>query len=129
MSEKIKVYNLILPNKPLSNLELMEAVNKLKTPNFRGTVVCDALPGKLMKKECGILNLDDSDGTGTHWVAWHKNCKQKYFFNSYGIRPQLQLIKYLKSPILCNTEQVQQRDQVFCRHLCLFILEKTEQSG
>lgn len=38
-------------------------------------MACDALPNKSRKKECGILNMDDSDRTGLHWVAWFKNGK------------------------------------------------------
>ena len=63
----------MLPNKPLSNIELLEAARKLKIPNFRGVSLRDILPKKPKKKECGILNLDDTSGLGTHWVAWYKN--------------------------------------------------------
>ena len=34
----ISVGSLVLPNKPLSNIELLEAARKLKIPNFRGLV-------------------------------------------------------------------------------------------
>ena len=29
----------------------------------------DALPESIHKKECGIINLDDIEGQGTHWVC------------------------------------------------------------
>ena len=32
----ISIKNTILPNKPLNNFELEDAVKKLKIPNFRG---------------------------------------------------------------------------------------------
>ena len=118
----ISVENLVLPNKPLSNIELLEAARKLKIPNFRGVSLRDTLPKKPKKKECGILNLDDTSGLGTHWVAWYKNGDEKNYFDSYGLQPPNELIDYLHSPILYNTEQIQPKDQVFCGHLCLYVL-------
>ena len=120
----ISVGNLVLPNKPLSNLELLEAARKLKIPNFRVVSLRDTLPKKPKKKECGILNLDDTSGLGTHWVAWYKNGDEKNYFDSYGLQPPNELIDYLKSPILYNTEQLQPYDQVFCGHLCLYVLKQ-----
>ena len=119
----ISVGNLVLPNKPLSNIELLEAARKLKIPNFRG-VSRDILPKKPKKKECGILNLDDTTGSGTHWVAWYKNGTEKKYFDSYGLQPPNELVDYLHSPILYNTERVQPYDQVFCGHLCLYVLKQ-----
>ena len=119
----ISVGNLVLPNKPLSNIELLEAARKLKIPNFRGVSLRDILPKKPKKKECGILNLDDTTGSGTHWVAWYKNGTEKKYFDSYGLQPPNELVDYLHSPILYNTEQIQPYDQVFCGHLCLYVLK------
>ena len=101
----ISVGNLVLPNKPLSNIELLEAARKLKIPNFRGVSLRDILPKKPKKKECGILNLDDTTGSGTHWVAWYKNGTEKKYFDSYGLQPPNELVDYLHSPILYNTEK------------------------
>jgi hypothetical protein len=120
----ITVANVTLPNKPLSNFELIEAAKQLHIPYFRGVFVRDGLPKKTKRKECGILNLDNSAGNGTHWVAWYKNDKYKYYFDSFGIQPPLELIKYLKSPIHYSTERIQPDDQVFCGHLCLYVLKQ-----
>ena len=120
----ISVGNLVLPNKPLSNLELLEAARKLRIPNFRGVNLRDTLPKRPKRKECGILNLDDTTGSGTHWVAWYKNGAEKKYFDSYGIQPPNELVAYLRSPILYNTEQIQPKDQVFCSHLCLYVLKQ-----
>ena len=56
------IKNVILPNKPLSNSELEDAVKKLKIPCFRGVFLLDTLPKKPSKKECGIVNFDKSGG-------------------------------------------------------------------
>ena len=120
----ISVGNLVLPNKPLSNLELLEAARKLRIPNFRGVNLRDTLPKRPKRKECGILNLDDTTGSGTHWVAWYKKGDEKKYFDSYGLQPPNELVAYLRSPILYNTEQIQPYDQVFCGHLCLYVLKQ-----
>ena len=120
----ISVGNLVLPNKPLSNIELLEAARKLRIPNFRGVNLRDTLPKRAKRKECGILNLDDTTGSGTHWVAWYKNGDEKKYFDSYGLQPPNELVAYLRSPILYNTEQIQPYDQVFCGHLCLYVLKQ-----
>jgi len=120
---EIIVVNIVLPNKPLTNFELEEAAQELKISNFRGVFLRNTLPKRPKKNECGILNLDDTSGNGTHWVAWYKNEKIKYYFDSFGVQPATELITYLKSPIHYNTEEIQPRDQVFCGHLCLYVLK------
>ena len=82
----------------------------------------DTLPTKRKFNESGILNLDSSSGDGTHWVLWFKKGKDKFYFDSYGMQPPSELIFYLKSPIFYNSERVQQNGEVFCGHLCLFVL-------
>ena len=119
----IIVENIVLPNKPLTNFELEEAAQELKISNFRGVFLRNTLPKRPKKNECGILNLDDTSGNGTHWVAWYKNGKNKYYFDSFGVQPPTELITYLSSPIHYNTEEIQPRDQVFCGHLCLYVLK------
>ena len=42
----ISVKNIILPNKPLNNFVLEDAVKKLKIPYFRGVFLLDTLPKK-----------------------------------------------------------------------------------
>jgi len=113
-----------LPNKALSNIELESAIKKLKIPNFRGVFSRNDLPNKPHRKECGILNLDNLMGNGTHWVAWYKNENKKYYFDSFGLHPPLEIIKYLKAPVFYNTERVQKFGTVICGHLCLYWLKE-----
>jgi len=122
--ENIDVEGVVLPNKPLTNFELLEAVKKLNIPNFRGVFLRDELPKRPRKNECGILNLDDSRGTGTHWQMFSKNGKDKLSFDSFGLPPPTELLKYLKGPVYYNSERIQPDNEVFCGHLCLYMLKK-----
>ena len=120
----IAVKNVKLPYKPLSNFDLEDAVKKIKIPCFRGVFLLDTLPTKPSKKECGIVNFDRSGGSGTHWVAWYKNGKTKIYFDSYGVQPPTEVIRYLGKSIYYNTDQIQPRGEVFCGHLCLYVLKE-----
>jgi hypothetical protein len=125
----ILVEGIILPDKPLSNFELLDAVNKLKIKNFRGIFMRDELSQKPNKKECGILNLDDTGNNppgnnGTHWVCWFCADKINYYFDSFGLSPPLEIQQYLRGQIEINISQVQPLGSNICGHLCLYILNK-----
>ena len=120
----ISIINVILLNKPLNNFELEDVVKKIKIPSFRGVFLLDTLPKNPNKKECGIVNFDKSGGPGTHWVAWYKNGKTKIYFASYGVQPPTEVIYYLGKPIRYNTKHVQPAGEVFCGHLCLYVLKE-----
>ena len=115
---------IVLPNKPLSNLEIIDATKKLLLYGFRGVFLRDTLPINITLIECGILNLDSFSGDGTHWVMWFKKGKEKLYFDSYGVQPPSELIAYLEPPIFYNSERVQQNDEVFSGHLYLFTLKQ-----
>ena len=54
-------------------------------------------------------------------VVWDNG--KNYYFDSYGIQPPNELKIYLRSPIFYNTEQIQPKQEVFCGHLCLYVLK------
>ena len=95
----ILVDSAVLPNKPHSNLEIIDTAKKLSLCEFRGIFLRDTFPKKLKLNECGILNLDSSSGDGTHWVMWLKKGKDEFYFDSYGVQPPCELIVYLEPPI------------------------------
>jgi hypothetical protein len=135
----IDIDGVILPSIRLSDDVLEAAVNKLNIPNFRGCYCIDMLPKICNKAESGILNLDKFTGDGTHWVAWYVNNNNKIYFDSYGVDPPLELVKYLAPAleaepevklanpapsIYCSTESIQPRGTPICGHLCLYVLKK-----
>ena len=124
MIPNILVDSVVLPNKPLSNLEIIYAAKELSLDGFRWVFLRDTLPTKTKLNECGILNLDSSSGDDTHWVMWFKKGKNKFYFDRYGVQPLSGLIDYLKSPIFYNSERVQRNGEVFCEYLCLFTLKQ-----
>ena len=73
MIPNILVDSAVLPNKPLSNLEIIDAAKNLSLDGFREIFFRDTLPKKAKLNECGIINLDSSSGDGTHWVSGSKS--------------------------------------------------------
>ena len=102
----ILVDSINLPNKPLPNLEIIDAAKQLSLYGFRGVLLRDTLPKKPKLNECGILNLDSSSGDGTHRIMWFQKGKEKLYFDSYGVQPPSEMIAYLKTPIFYNSERV-----------------------
>ena len=82
-------------NKPLSNFDLLNWVEKLGIKHFRGVYSRDALPQKILKDEVGIVNLDSQIGPGTHWVAYRNGKNGAEYFESFGLIMPNEVMKYL----------------------------------
>ena len=48
------------------------------------------LPSQIKNKECGIVNLDDHIGLGTHWVAYRNIDKFCEYFDPFGLKMPLE---------------------------------------
>lgn len=120
-----KKNQLIIPNHALSNLDLFKYVSCLKIPFFRGVFMKDNLPKVMWKNESGIINLDNSEGPGTHWVCYKRFGSKVYYFDSFGnLQPPKEVEKYFNSAknIFYNYERQQPNNTVICGHLCLEFL-------
>lgn len=84
----------------------------------------DTLPVKIRNIECGIVNLDTSRNSGTHWVAYYKKGKQCIYFDSFGLPAPLEIQEYLQLPYIYQTFQLQDANDVICGHLCLYVLNE-----
>lgn len=85
----------------------------------------DGLPMKTRRVECGIVNLDDEVGSGTHWVAYAKKRNNAVYFDSFGnLRPPRELVRYLGDNVhvTYNRRSYQSFDQSICGQLCLRFL-------
>ena len=113
--------------KPLSNFDLMDWVKKLGIKHFRGIYSRDALP-KNIKKECGVVNLDDIQGPGTHWVCYRNINNVVEYFDPFGLIMPNEALKYFNtaSPsgkqIVYSIDEIQNRSTVLCGYWCLYYL-------
>ena len=96
----------------MSNFDLIDAAKALSIKkSFRGFFMRDQLPTKPMKIETGIINLDNSNGDGTHWVAYAIDPREVVYFDSYGLAPPKEFMRYvstISSPIFYSTLPTQQ---------------------
>ena len=74
--------------------------------------------------KCGILNLDSTTHLETEHTGWRGTGTTVENIDSYGIKPPDELKRYLRSPIFYNTEQIQPKQEVFCGHMCLYVLKQ-----
>lgn len=123
-----KKKSLNFPRRALINFDILDLVQKLKIPFFRGVYMRNRLPKKIHRNESGIVNLDNYENDGTHWTAYTKKGNEIIYFNSYGnLRPPIELIDYFlsdspKNKIKYNYETFQKYNSYKCGHLCLEFL-------
>lgn len=90
----------------------------------------NALPSRPLVNESAIINLDDKEGPGTHWVCYRKRGSNVYYYDSFGdLQPPLELKRYLRGcKIYYNYNQQQDYNTNICGHLCLKFLYKKDKS-
>ena len=129
----MKVYGLnISDDRGLTNMDLYRYARELNIDYFRGVFMRDTLPRIPHQKECGIVNFNTSEQTGSHWVSYFKDgMNQRIYFDSFGQVILEEIQKYLKTKkeyqtgkavIQRNTDIVQRINTHVCGHLCLFVL-------
>ena len=118
-----KVVNI---EKPLSSIDLNKLIKELNIKKFSGIFSRDNLPKRIRKEECGIINLDDFSGPGTHWVCWRNIDKNVCeYFDSFGLSIPFEVEKYLiKSgkTLFYSPDEIQERLSVLCGYWCLYYL-------
>lgn len=113
-----------------TDIELLYGVKLLKIPYFRGIFSRNNLPRRgAHKRESAIVNLDDENAGGSHWVAYVKNNRRVDYFDSFGnLRPPRELVQYFGKgvKIYYNYKRYQKWNESNCGQWCLsFLRDKT----
>ncbi len=111
---------------PLSNLDIEELCKSYNlTKYFVGVYSKDEtiiVPKAKENNYFVIINLQDSDkGHGTHWVMYFKQGNKIFYFDSYGIEPYENLVKYCNDnnyDLFFNVERFQ-NDDWSCGYWCI----------
>ena len=74
--------NSLLPFHVLTNIEISEYY--ASKSRFNGVYSRDNLP-KITKKGAYVINLDEYENTGTHWIALFVKTNEVIYFDSFGI--------------------------------------------
>jgi len=116
-----------MPSGVTTNIQLQQLANRMRIPHFRGIFMRNALPiSGVRRSESGIVNLDNAEGPGTHWVAYAKKDNHVITFDSYGnLRPPKELVRYFGNAVVkiqYNRTSYQRYHQSNCGQLCLQFL-------
>ena len=115
---KKKNVNLLLPFHPLTNIEINEYYKN--EPRFNGVYSRNNLPNKI-KKGAYVINLDEYENTGTHWVSLFVKIKYTVYFDSFGVEhiPK-EINKFIgNTDIKSNIFRIQAYDSITCGYFCI----------
>ena len=114
---KKKNLNLLLPFHPLTNIEISEYYKN--EPRFNGVYSRNNLPNKI-KKGAYVINLDEYENTGTHWVSLFVKPKYTVYFDSFGVEhiPK-EINKFINNDIKSNIFRIQAYDSIMCGYFCI----------
>ena len=115
-------------NYPISNLKIDEILKHDK--NYIGTYSKDNVP-ILKNNKSTIINLQNSDRNGSHWVYYKRIGNKVFYCDSYGVAyiPDIIKIQYPNHKFICNIYRIQSTDSNQCGRFCILFVKsniKTE---
>ena len=108
--------NSLLPFHPLTNIEISEYY--INEQRFNGIYSRNNLP-KTIKKGAYVINLDEYENTGTHWIALFVKPKYRVYFDSFGIEhiPK-EINKFIRNDIKSTIFRLQAYNSIMCGYYC-----------
>ena len=89
---------------PLNNILMRDEMNHLNKDGFY------------------IINLDNSNGNGTHWTSLFYHPLNSYYFDSYGFVPPLEVEKKIR-PYIYNDADIQVFNSEACGYYALAFIK------
>ena len=116
MKEVKKKLNSLLPFHPLTNIEISEYYKN--EPRFNGLYSRNNLPNKI--KGAYVINLDEYENTGTHWIALFVKPKCTVYFDTFGIEhiPK-EINKFINNDTKSNIFRIQAYNSIMCGYFCI----------
>ena len=117
---------MLLPFHPLTNIEISEYY--ANEPSFNGVYSRNNLPKKILKGTY-VINLDEYENTGTHWIALFVKTNEVIYFDSFGIEhipkeiEHLSIIKKLKQVYLDYRHTIQLCPDIFVQDFLIICLK------
>ena len=114
-----------MPPHPLTNFEKQKYYQN--KPKFDGFYPRN----NVSKRKDGtyIINLDEYESLGTHWIALYVNAENVTYFDSFGVELIPKEIKTFigNKNIITNIYRIQAYDSIICGYFCMgsidFMLE------
>ena len=110
---------------PISNFKINEILKNNR--NYIGTFSKDNVP-ILENNQSTIVNLANSNKTGTHWVGMKFINNKLFYFDSYGIPFIPDIIKKQYNKIITNIYRIQSIDSNECGKFCIMFKKSNIQN-
>ena len=110
----------MLPH-PLTNFEIQKYYEN--EPKFNGVYSRNNL--SKIKDGAYIINLDEYESIGTHWIALYVNAKNVTYFDSFGVEhiPK-EIRKFIGNKNnITNIYRVQGYDSIMCGYFCIGFID------
>ena len=106
----------MLPH-PLTNFEIQKYYQNV--PKSNGVYSRNNLPK--IKDGAYVINLDEYESIGTHWIAFYVNDNNVTYFDSVGVEHIPQEIKKLigNKNIITNSYRKQAYHPIMCGYFCI----------
>ena len=122
-----KKLNWLLPFHLLTNFEISEYDKN--EPRFNGVYSRNNLTKTIRSKELGstvkkgayVINSDEYENIGTHWIALFVKPKYVVYFDSFGIEHIPKEVKHAigNKEIKANIFRIQAYDSIMCGYFCI----------
>ena len=107
---------------PLYDSEIMETLKKDNVKPL-GMYARNNLPDSIPKY--AIYNMDNENGSGTHWMASFIDGKDFYYMDPLGFEPPQEIVNYCKSnnmDLYFCAEQIQPDKSIMCGYYSMYFL-------
>jgi hypothetical protein len=122
-----KIEQIMFPIHSLYNTDISKYLKLLK---IRHEVVAkDNIPSRLPKGNFAlVINLDDSNSSGTHWVCLIQSTKKQnlLYYDSFGVEhpPQQVIDLENRRGIVANNSQHQDVESILCGYYCCRVIKR-----
>ena len=84
----------------------------------------------MKNNESTIINLQDHQKSGSHWISCKKIDNKIFYFDSYGIPfiPDIIKNQYPKHKFICNIYRIQSNDSNECGRFCIMFIKANIQN-
>lgn len=104
-----------------TNIDLLEISKKIGLPLI-GVFTKDELQDIKKKDGNYILNLNNSDQSGSHWTCFCIEGNRTYYFDSFGFPAPKELRRFNKDEYFYSDKQIQNINSTVCGYYCIAFL-------
>jgi hypothetical protein len=128
-----EVIDLLESEKPLTNFDIVKICRYLNIP-LDGVYMNNEFKYNWLNENFGVvLNLENTDMTGSHWVAFYNDVSTNsiYYFDSYGEvcnQKPYNLILKKQLNLYFNKKQFQAIESIMCGWFCIYFLYSMNKS-